>query len=111
MKTNQSCNERIDKELDRTIEDIANALDGKFDEDYEDIYEWFNSYALSWDKDINTRYDSLCLSWGGPADYIRYYKDGRISYVFQDWFDGAERFLDGYDYKIAKQLYDEVLNI
>jgi hypothetical protein len=39
----------------------------------------------------------LCLSWGGPADYFELnwsemaccWTGGR--YLFQDWFDGAER--------------------
>lgn len=39
----------------------------------------------------------LCLSWGGPSDYFeldwsdesRSWVGGR--YIFQDWFDGAER--------------------
>ena len=42
----------------------------------------------------------LCLSWGGPADYLeldwsaesRAWVGGR--YLFQDWFDGASRPLD-----------------
>ena len=41
----------------------------------------------------------LCLSWGGPADFFeldwsddsRAWVGGR--YVFQDWFDGATRFI------------------
>ena len=39
----------------------------------------------------------LCLSWGGPADYFeldwseesKAWVGGR--YIFQDWFDGADR--------------------
>jgi hypothetical protein len=39
----------------------------------------------------------LCLSWGGPADYFELDWSGNQSawtggrYLFQDWFDGAER--------------------
>jgi len=43
-------------------------------------------------------YWRLQLSWGGPSDEIRYYKADRsdkktydqITYVYMDWFDGAE---------------------
>lgn len=37
---------------------------------------------------------SVCLSWGGPADYIELDYDGEGwtggRYRFQDWFDGAQ---------------------
>lgn len=50
--------------------------------------------VLSVDKHITYR---LALSWGGPADYFEFNWDpdskswisGR--YIFQDWFDGADR--------------------
>ena len=36
------------------------------------------------------------LSWGGPSDEFRFYKDDhRIEYRFHDWFDGAGRWLGG----------------
>lgn len=34
------------------------------------------------------------LSWGGPADEIRFYSD-RTEYWFLDWFDGASINIDG----------------
>jgi len=42
------------------------------------------------------------LSWGGPSDEFRFFLDAdqtcyKVTYCFQDWFDGAERVLYGTD--------------
>lgn len=48
--------------------------------------------ALSVDKYQVT---VVCLSWGGPADYIEIKHQGldidRVTYRFSDWFDTATR--------------------
>ena len=31
------------------------------------------------------------LSWGGPSDEFRFWKNGKISYHFMDWYDHAEK--------------------
>jgi hypothetical protein len=31
------------------------------------------------------------LSWGGPSDEFRLFKDGTVKYWFLDWYDGASR--------------------
>ncbi len=49
-------------------------------------------------KDQKDGYWRLQFSWGGPSDEIRYYKADnsnkatydQITYVYMDWFDGAE---------------------
>lgn len=55
------------------------------------------------------------LSWGGPSDEIRLYGEmvndyriavDRITYVFQDWFDGYERKLAGRDLQTAETLVE-----
>lgn len=115
-----SCEERIDKELKRVIGDFKRAMesineDGQVviseDEVYEDIIEWLNSYALSYEDDPHYRAKRLELSWGGPSDYFLFFESGDIEYHFLDWFDGASRKLTGEDYEIMKRFYDEVLNI
>lgn len=103
----RACKERIQNAWESRKEGIQDVLNGKQD---------FNDFALSWDvrqdkafEDAKEPFDSLCLSWGGPADYIRYYENGKIVYCFQDWFDGAEIRLEGEDYDLARQLHDEFL--
>lgn len=69
-----------------------------FDSLYEDIQE--NSYY---------RYQ---LSWGGPSDEIRIYKNGLIEYVFLDWFCGC-----GFDVsdneamRWVKEFFEEIESI
>jgi len=49
-------------------------------------------------KDQKDGYWRLQFSWGGPSDEIRYYKADnsnkatydQITYVYMNWFDGAE---------------------
>ena len=48
----------------------------------------------------------VLLSTGGPADWFEAQLDDdgdirRIEYVYQDWFDGARRTLDGADFDTA----------
>lgn len=52
------------------------------------------------------------LSWGGPADEIRFYADSpqasrpdRVEYAFLDWFDGYSRKLTGRDLALALDLW------
>lgn len=109
----ESCEERIDRALASRIDDFKNALNGKYPdgEHYEDFVDWLNSYALAYEDDPYYRAKKLELSWGGPADYFLFFEDGTIEYHYQDWFDGAKRELDGRDYDIMQEVYDNYLNI
>ena len=106
----KKCKDRIEKEWKGTKELIEEILGA------EDQIEKLNETVLSWDKNHHEGFDdmdpcdSLCFSYGGPADYVRFYHDGRISYVFHDWFDGAEKFLIGDDKKLCQRLHDECLD-
>ena len=67
----------------------------------------WNEYGLGFDyvqpRTFNGQkagYFRYQLGWGGPSDEFRIYTGPgfelvRVSYVFQDWFDGAERTLTG----------------
>ena len=119
-KREKRCEDRIDEELRGRIEDFSQAMksadhnDGKvINEDgysYEDMVEWINAYALSFGDDPTFRAKRLELSWGGPQDYFLFFDNGDIEYHFLDWFDGAKRRLDGADYTLMREFYDEVLN-
>ena len=47
------------------------------------------------------------LSWGGPSDEIRFYKDGGIEYWYMDWFDGAGKDIRHLDWaKWLEEMFD-----
>lgn len=113
----KSCKGRIDKELKERIEDFKNALEGKYpnEEEFEDFLEWLNCYALAYDDDPYYRAKRLELSYGGPQDYFLFFYDQeggryRIEYHFLDWFDGAERVLEGDDFEIMKEVFENYLH-
>ena len=121
-KTKKTCDERIDEELrdrlNQLLPDVQNwgvlkcarhlkteghpirtaAIDQLHDEVLGLVRERATESVLSVEKLITYK---LCLSWGGPADYFEldWSQDARAwvggRYLFQDWFDGASRHLDG----------------
>jgi hypothetical protein len=71
---------------------------GDYFHEYEDLYDYVNQTALSWDyvegEGREAGYYRLQLSWGGPSDEFRIYinQDKEIDiieYWYMDWFDGA----------------------
>lgn len=77
---------------------------------YDDIIDWLNSNALSWDG-----YD-LQFAWGGPAYgfYIATNRDKevqRITYYYYWWGEKYEMDLDGEDFELVEKLYNYALNI
>ncbi len=113
MTKQETCEQRIEKELSSTIETFKNALEGKYEDDneYDDFSSWLWDYVLDFSDDSHFRAKRLQLSWGGPADYILFFEDGDIEYHFQDWFDGATRTLDEDDLEVMQNVYDMYLNI
>lgn len=95
METKKTCEERIDEALEMTLREIRENPD----EATENL--------LSVEKTITF---TLCLSWGGPADYFELDWDPEAKswtggrYLFQDWFDGASR-------NIVADLAEEVADI
>jgi len=54
----------------------------------------FCEYGLSFDfmeadKNNHNGYYCYQISWGGPSEEIRFYKDGLIEFVYLDWFVGV----------------------
>jgi hypothetical protein len=85
MTTKQECKDLIDdnlKEREEQIKELLNNPDSDCNDDP----------ALSIDtKKITT----VCLSWGGPADYLEITHQGleidKVIYRYSDWFDTATR--------------------
>lgn len=85
MTTELKCADRIDDAMKSREDDIRELLSNP---DTDDLYD----PALSIDT---MKVTTICLSWGGPSDYIKVTHDGldikRVTYEFFDWFDGATR--------------------
>ena len=90
METRQeTCAQRIDEQLKGREEQIKALLDNP-DSDYGQ-----DDPALSIQK---REIVEICLSWGGPADYIEIHLTGgevdKVLYRFSDWFDTATLEID-----------------
>ncbi len=107
----KTCAERIGDQLTSRLEWFTELSDAvtqasesddsdAIDDAYQTIYE--SPLAISTRKVIRVE-----LSTGGPGDWLEYQVDPednaceRITYHFQDWFDHAERTLDGDEYDTA----------
>lgn len=97
MSNELTCAQRIDEQLKSREADIL-ALTNNPDAD------WGNDDpALSVQK---REIIEICLSWGGPADYVEIHLTGgevdKVLYRFSDWFDTATVEIDKtsplYDY-------------
>jgi len=81
----KKCADLIDDVMKSREEQIKELLDNP---DNDDLYD----PALS----IDTRkVTTICLSWGGPADYLEVRHVGadieRVTYRYSDWYDTATR--------------------
>ena len=82
-----TCEERIDGELEKVLQTFRKAMesadenDGKViineDEEYEDIHEWIDTYALAYEDDPHYRAKRLQLSTGGPEDFFLFFRRWR----------------------------------
>ena len=90
METREAtCEERIDAHLEALEEDIQGVIQAYYEGDEEGAW---NNYPLA----VSTRQiTKVELSWGGPSDFLNIEHEGaeiyRVTYHFQDWFDGAVR--------------------
>ena len=81
------CSQRIGEQLKSREEDIKALFEA---EDYEGIRELPLSHET-------IKLTKVCLSWGGPADYLEIEWEGndwqweinKVTYQFSDWFDTA----------------------
>jgi len=78
----------------------------------------FHEYGLAFDYvkegtfEQDEAYFRYQLSWGGPSDEFRFYVNPgftchRIEYWFLDWFDGAEVILEGEDYELLEEIFED----
>ncbi len=107
----KKCADLIDDVMKSREEELREMMDNPNHDDY------FDDPALS----INTdKLTTVCLSWGGPADYLEIIWHGndhdweikRVTYRYSDWFDTATReVLEGsalYEYARSVIEYGEI---
>jgi hypothetical protein len=81
-----TCENRIFDAFANTEESLREILDS------EDVIQGINEYGLSFElvkpENGGSPFYRWLLSWGGPSDELRFYRN-RTDYHFMDWFDGA----------------------
>ena len=86
MDTRETCREKIGEVMQDRESDIKALLADESDD--VNLYE----FILSVDT---KRITSICLSYGGPADYLEVVHIGSeiesVTYRYSDWFDTATR--------------------
>ena len=91
LDTNEykSCNQLVMSNLLNREEQFAQLMSDPNSDEY------FDDPALSIDTEQFTK---VCLSYGGPADYLEiYHSEGsinRLQYRYSDWFDTAVTSID-----------------
>ena len=81
------------------------------EDNYDEELGYLNEYGLCIDKveagtfkDQRADYVRYQLSWGGPQEEFRLYKNGDVEFWYLDWFDGAKIDVTGDDADIIKEL-------
>ena len=109
QERDKTCEERVEKEFEKTMKDIRtlwNAEDQETEElgslcDYGLCIDKVEAGTFEGQREDYIRYQ---ISWGGPADEFRVYKNGEVEYWFLDWFDGACVQVCGDDAEIIKDI-------
>ena len=110
-KTEKKCADKVQRAFNSRMEDIRTLYKADNQETPElgHLYE----YGLSIDiVEAGTfegqREDYICyqLSWGGPSEEFRIYKNGEIEFWYMDWFDGAKVDVTGNDAEIIKAIVE-----
>ena len=103
----KTCEQRVDEQYRGRIIEIARCLGSS--EASERRREDFEQNILSVETVIVHK---VLLSWGGPSDFFEIHVDPKekeivdIYYVFQDWFDGARRKLEGKAFDVVANMFD-----
>ena len=94
--------------------DLTAFLDDYFDDMADTMRERWYEYGLSFEyvggSNGESGYFRYLLSYGGPSEEFRFYVDPdlncyKITFVYLDWFDGAERVLHGADAALMESVW------
>lgn len=110
MSTKETtCEERIDAYLAEVSGDIKEMYKADIENGgggYDPHYALHVDVVV--DENGDAQYGQFMMSWGGPSDEIRFHYDGKIEYIFMDWFDGASRDITEHDW--AQWLKHELIS-
>ena len=116
--TEKKCKDKVEDAFRSRMEDIKTLFYAE-DNRTEDLGH-LNEYGLCIDfveagtfKDQREDFYRYQLSYGGPQEEFRIYKNGDVEFWFLDWFDGAPIDVTGEDANIIKEIvswvYPEIL--
>jgi hypothetical protein len=118
MKKYKSCEEIIFSMLKKRVKEVKSVLKQVNNDKirfrgvvYESIIDWLNYWALGFKEDTYYRAKRLIISGSEPAECFLFFDIGNIEYHYYDWFDGAERALNGDDYETMNELYNIIKQI
>ena len=114
----EKCKDLVDYAFKSRMKDIKTLFNAKNQETKE--LGSLNDYGLCIDlveagtfKDQREDYWRYQLSWGGPSEEFRIYKNGEVEFWYLDWFDGACVDVIGEDATTIKEIvgliYEDVL--
>lgn len=118
--TDQTCEDRIDEQLNGRVSDIGATL-RKIDK-LQNKNKWNKAEEVEqtlWELPLDvetTKVMTVLLSTGGPHDEIRFYLDSdnevtRIEYVYKDWFDVAYRNVTGDDFDVLVDYFSRYIYV
>lgn len=106
---NKKCIDLVESSFESIMDDIRRMY--KADDQTDPELGPLNEYGLSIDKveagtfkDQREDYIRYQLSWGGPSEEFRIYKNGDVEFWYLDWFDGAKVDVNGEDADIIKDI-------
>ena len=108
---NKQCSERVKEAFDSRMADIRTLWEAENNEteylgslyDYGLAIDLVEAGTFKGQREDYVRYQ---LSWGGPSEEFRIYKNGKVEFWLLDWFDGAPLEVSGEDADIIKQIVE-----
>ena len=113
-RNDQTCKEQVQERFNSRIKDLKTLYEAE-DQKTENLGS-LNDYGLSLNiveagtfPDQREDYIRYQLSWGGPSDEFRIYKNGDIEYWFLDWNDSASIDVKNEDANIIKNIIEPMI--
>jgi len=114
MGKDKKCKDLVQERFVSRMEDLRTLLNAE-DQETEELGN-LNDYGLCLDvveagtfEGQRADYIRYQISYGGPSDEFRVFKNGDVEYWYMDWFDGAHVDVTGNDATIIKQIVEPVM--
>jgi len=92
LNKSDRCIDRIEDAILSRGEDFERFMNTNDEETQIEFYEYgldVSMVSIGAFQNQNEPYLRYQLSWGGPSEEINFYQNGRVEFVFKDWFDSA----------------------